>query len=94
MELKESENKRNEECLFCDIDEERIVQENELAYVIRDGYPVTEMHSLIIPKRHVRTYLDLASTELEACHLLLIDTRMDIQARDEDISGFNIVLVH
>jgi diadenosine tetraphosphate (Ap4A) HIT family hydrolase len=43
-------------CLFCDIPKERVIAENDFAYVIRDGFPVTELHSLVIPKRHVDNY--------------------------------------
>ncbi len=36
-------------CIFCEISANRIVDQNELCFVIRDGYPVTKLHSLIIP---------------------------------------------
>ena len=48
-----------EPCLFCAIQTEnrqRIVSENELAYAIRDGFPVTQGHTLVIPKRHALDY--------------------------------------
>ena len=38
-------------CLFCEIEESRIIAENELCYAIRDGFPVTEHHTLVIPRR-------------------------------------------
>jgi len=41
--------KREDGCLFCSVGEERIIAENELAFAVRDGFPVTELHSLIIP---------------------------------------------
>jgi diadenosine tetraphosphate (Ap4A) HIT family hydrolase len=50
-------------CPFCDIDPIRITAENDLAYVVHDGYPVTELHTLIIPKRHADTYFDLTNQE-------------------------------
>ena len=37
------------DCLFCNISHERIVLENDLAYAVRDGYPITEMHSMCGP---------------------------------------------
>lgn len=43
-----------ESCLFCAIqtdDRKRIVEENDYAYAIRDGFPVTPGHTLFIPKR-------------------------------------------
>ena len=58
-------------CLFCNIPKERVVAENALAYAIRDGFPVTEGHTLIIPKRHVTDYFGLSQEELLACNDLL-----------------------
>ena len=54
-------------CLFCDvqtIDRKRIIAENELAYAIRDGFPVTEGHTLFIPKRHTLDYFSLTQEEV------------------------------
>jgi diadenosine tetraphosphate (Ap4A) HIT family hydrolase len=34
-------------CLICDIDTGKAISENELAYAVHDGYPVTEFHALI-----------------------------------------------
>ena len=50
--VKESYEFREEGCLFCEIQKERIVDEDDLCYVIRDGFPVTNLHTLIIPKYH------------------------------------------
>jgi len=49
-----------EQCLFCDIPQERVIAENSIAYAIRDGFPVTEGHTLIIPKDHVDEYFRLS----------------------------------
>jgi diadenosine tetraphosphate (Ap4A) HIT family hydrolase len=48
--------KKSENCLFCDIDPNRIIVENDLAYAVHDGYPVIELHALEIPKRDTETY--------------------------------------
>ena len=40
-------------CPFCALPPERIIDSNDLALVIRDGYPVSPGHTLVIPKRHV-----------------------------------------
>jgi diadenosine tetraphosphate (Ap4A) HIT family hydrolase len=61
-----------------------------LAYAISDGFPVTEGHSLIIPKRHVATYFDLSRPELNACDDLLRQLKRRFQSTDESVSGFNI----
>jgi len=41
----------------------RVIAENPLAYTVRDGYPVTELHTLLIPRRHVADYFDLIRPE-------------------------------
>ena len=80
----------DEDCLFCNIPSVRIVLENELAYAVRDGYPVTEMHSLIIPKRHIQDYFDLTTEELIACDQLIRSLKDEISNSDNSVNGFNI----
>lgn len=77
-------------CLFCNISKERVIAENEHAYAIRDGFPVTEGHSLIIPKRHVEDYFGLTEVELLACDSLLKIIKKEIFESDSSIEGFNI----
>ncbi len=84
---------REENCLFCDIqsiDRKRIIAENNLAYAIRDGFPVTEGHTLFIPKRHVSDYFGLAQSEVNAINLLVQEQRTLLMASDSSIEGFNI----
>ena len=78
------------ECLFCNISKERIISENAYAYAIRDGFPVSEFHTLIIPKRHVEEYFGLTDEELLACNSLLHSSRNGILENDETVQGFNI----
>ena len=78
------------DCLFCNIPTVRIVLENELAYAVRDGYPVTEIHSLIIPKRHIQDYFDLTKEELIACDQLIRSLKDEISNSDNSVNGFNI----
>ena len=80
----------DEDCLFRSIPPVRIVLENELAYAVRDGYPVTEMHSLIIPKRHIQDYFDLTTEELIACDQLIRSLKDEISNSDNSVNGFNI----
>ncbi len=76
--IRESFDHREENCLFCNISKERVVSENSLAYVIRDGYPVTELHTLIIPYRHVDTYFELGQSEINACTKLLDISKQEL----------------
>ena len=81
---------REVNCLFCEIPTERLVAENELAYAIRDGFPVTNLHTLVIPKRHVADYFDLFQPVLNAIQSLLQDQRTAIMENDGDVTGFNM----
>ncbi len=77
-------------CLFCDIPAERVIAENDLAYAIRDGFPVTPLHTLIIPKRHAATFFDLREDEILACNQLMKDLRDAILSEDQTVDAFNI----
>jgi ATP adenylyltransferase len=84
---------REENCLFCDIqsnDRKRIIAENNLAYAIRDGFPVTDGHTLFMPKRHVSDYFGLVQSEVNAINLLAQEQRTLLMASDSKIEGFNI----
>jgi len=85
----ESYKEREKGCLFCK-PKDRIIAENKLSYAIYDAYPVTELHTLVIPKRHVAAYFDLYQPELNACNQLLQHLKDDIQKQDSSVTGFNI----
>ena len=76
--------------MFCSIPKDRIILENEFIYAIKDNYPVTPLHSLIIPKRHVVDYFSLTKDELHSCDVLLKEVKNSIQTEDESVEGFNI----
>ncbi len=82
--------KRENGCLFCSVSQERLIAENELAFAIRDGFPVTELHSLVIPRRHVSDYFELTKEELLACNELLRIVKEEILASDTSVKGFNV----
>ena len=88
--VKESYEVREEGCLFCEIQKERILDEDNLFYVIRDGFPVTDLHTLVIPKRHVETYFDLYQPELNSCNRMIQKFKQQIEKEDESVKGFNI----
>jgi ATP adenylyltransferase len=78
------------ECLFCHIAPGRVIAQNDLAYAIRDGFPVTPLHTLVIPKRHVADYFGLETQELVAIDRLLRQSRAEILAQDPGVTGFNV----
>lgn len=80
-------------CLFCDVqvnDRQRIVADNTLAFAIRDGFPVTEGHTLFIPKRHALDYFELSQAEINAINQLMTQQKDLLQHSDKTIEGFNI----
>jgi diadenosine tetraphosphate (Ap4A) HIT family hydrolase len=80
----------NNPCIFCKIRTEELQFENQLAYSSRDSYPVSELHSLIVPKRHVETYFELTNEEIQACNDLILKTKDNILHQDPSVKGFNL----
>ena len=80
----------NNPCILCKIRKEELQFENQLAYSSKDSYPVSEFHSLIVPKRHVETYFGLTEEEIQACNDLILKTKEKILKLDSSVKGFNI----
>jgi diadenosine tetraphosphate (Ap4A) HIT family hydrolase len=80
---------REGSCIFCNVDRE-LIAENELAYAFRDKFPVTDKHTLVVPKRHVPDYFDLYQPELNAINRLLAEIRGSLMLEDSTITGFNV----
>ena len=77
-------------CPFCQIDPNReIINENELAYSVYDNYPVSNGHSLVIPKRHCSNYFDLTIEEQNACWSMVNKIKEHIESEFKP-DGFNI----
>lgn len=64
-----------DKCVFCSCDDEEILFSDDLAFVIKDSFPVNPGHLLVIPFRHVDDYFNLTSKERESITLLLIKAR-------------------
>jgi ATP adenylyltransferase len=91
--LKTQYEHRQADCIFCQFqlpEHERIVEENALAYATRDAFPVTEHHTLFIPKRHVIDYFGLTQAELNAIHALIHSQKKLLDALDPSIGGYNL----
>ena len=55
-------------CPFCVLDPARILAEDELTVIYKDGFPVSPGHTVVIPRRHFPTLFD--ATEAEQIALL------------------------
>src|SRR3974377_1553941 len=51
-------------CPFCSLPKERIWLESTHCLAFLDGFPITEGHALVIPRRHVESAFDLPPAEL------------------------------
>ena len=77
---------------FLEIDPQDYVVENELAFAIRDGYPVSPGHSLVIPKRFVATWFKTTPQEQQALFELvgLLKAQLDESYAPQGYNvGFN-----
>jgi len=81
----------DKECVFCwkkEAGEALLV--NELAFAIPDAHPVSQGHTLILPKRHVADYFDLTDMERIAMEEIIRFQRKRLLEEDLTIQGFNI----
>ena len=78
------------DCLFCKIEKSKIVSENDFFIVVWDNYPVTELHTLIISKRHTASYFELEDSEKISLIKTLDKQKNLLLQNDSTIKGFNI----
>ncbi|WP_151638732.1 HIT family protein [Noviherbaspirillum aerium] len=76
-------------CPFCALSSERVLGENDHALWIRDGFPISPGHSLIIPKRHIGSFFDTSEEERQAL-LALLDEAKQVAATEFKPDGYNI----
>jgi diadenosine tetraphosphate (Ap4A) HIT family hydrolase len=76
-------------CPFCTLGAERIVLANECAVVVRDSFPVSPGHTLIIQKRHVGSFFDVTGGERKAMLTLLDSAKLGLDAAFHP-DGYNI----
>jgi diadenosine tetraphosphate (Ap4A) HIT family hydrolase len=79
-----------DDCIFCKLDAQSIVAENDLAIAIRDKFPAKPLHTLIIPKRHTCDVFDCTADEREALHTLAVACLDALKCEDPTIEGVNL----
>ena len=77
-------------CVFCNLPSDRIINEYKHFHVIRDLYPVTHLHSLVRPKRHIVSYFECNQDEYNEIPIVLSTQKTELTLIDESITGFNI----
>ena len=77
------------QCSFCDLEPDRIISESDYTLTVRDGFPVSEGHTLIIPKRHVQSFFELMAIE-KAAVLQALDEAKEALDKELNPDGYNI----
>ena len=76
-------------CPFCALPAERILLLADEALVIRDAFPVSPGHTLVVPRRHIGSFFELTDAE-RACMVELLaraKAELDLSFQPD---GFNI----
>ena len=78
------------DCIFCNIEEKRIFLKSNFFIVIKDKFPVTKDHLLLIPKRHIESIFDLNKEEKNEFFEVLSVLKKKLLKKDKLILAFNI----
>tara|TARA_Y100001958_G_C21132121_1_gene473169 strand:+ start:518 stop:898 length:381 start_codon:yes stop_codon:yes gene_type:complete len=77
-------------CIFCSKEKLNIIYEDDIFFVIRDSFPVTKDHTLIILNNHDKTYFDLRDKDILQLNNILKFQKESLMQNDNTITGFNI----
>jgi len=76
-------------CPFCSLEPTRKWIENEHAIAFADAYPVTDGHTLVIPRLHVSSIYELNAEQQSAVWALVTEVRQRLLIGVKP-DGFNI----
>lgn len=77
------------DCPFCKLAADRIVHAGDHTIAVRDAFPVSPGHTLVIPRRHVASLFE--TTERERAELLsLLALARDLLEREYRPAGYNV----
>jgi len=74
-------------CFFCHLDD--IIVQDDLVITIRDAYPISQGHTLIIPKRHIASLFEATQEEQIALLQALQAAKKDLNQQYAP-DGYNI----
>ena len=77
------------DCPFCALPSERAWLAREHALALRDGYPISQGHTLIVSRRHVGSIFELTRHECDDVLALLVEARERLQA-ELSPAAFNV----
>ena len=76
-------------CPLCALPAERILLLADEALVIRDAFPVSPGHTLVIPRRHIGSFFELTDAERACMVELLAKAKAELDLSFQP-DGFNI----
>ena len=77
------------DCPFCTLPYERIIDSNAFGVAIRDGFPVSPGHTLVISKRHIGSWFEINQEE-QIGLMELITKAQKILEKEFSPDGYNI----
>lgn len=77
------------DCPFCKINREEILDQTDGAAAFLDAFPVNEGHALVVPKRHVETFFELSLEEVADMNKLVFSVK-EILDRKFNPDGYNV----
>lgn len=79
----------SQSCPFCNLPKSRILDGDDSAVVIRDDFPVSPGHTLVILRRHVDSFFLITEQELASLMRLLNRAQLTLR-REYEPAAFNI----
>jgi diadenosine tetraphosphate (Ap4A) HIT family hydrolase len=76
-------------CPFCALEQSRIVGHCESALAIRDAFPVTDGHTLVVPRVHVKSIFDLNGQDQAAIWAFVAEIR-EALVREFGVTSFTV----
>lgn len=76
-------------CPFCSLPADRIVLSSADAIALRDAYPISPGHTLIVPRRHIGSFFEATTQERAELLALLDEAKRELDAQFAP-AAFNI----
>jgi len=79
------------DCPFCQLaGQDRFIAEYGQVFAVRDKFPVTRGHHLVITKRHARDWFEMTFAERRDAEALLLELKRQVLLEHPEVTGFNI----
>ena len=85
-----------EDCIFCKIVQgiipSRKVYEDEAVLAFEDINPVAPVHVVVIPKRHIATFMDITPETMDCMQAMVTAAQEIARLKGIDKKGFRVVI--